>query len=113
MILYNTTFCLDHSIRDEFVRYITDTVIPATICGGMYGHILGAIRADDERNGITGDNTVSYAFQMRAPSQEVLDAVISSILSPIWNRLAARWPAKVAMFDTAIDIIHSQNDPVK
>lgn len=110
MILYNTTFCIDKAVHDDFVRYVVETVIPATSRAGMYGHLLTAVRGATDRNQLTGDTTSSLALQMRAPSQEVLDNLAASLLPRLFSEIGSRWQSKVAFFDTALDVIH---DPAK
>jgi len=106
MILYNITFCVDESVREEFIQYIIKTVIPATSRAGMRDHILSAIQGNRDRNELTGDYANSMALQMKAPSQAVLDNTAGNILPRLFREVSPRWQSKVTIFDTTLDIIH-------
>lgn len=107
MILYNITFCTEPSVKDEFVRFLMDTVIPATENAGLYGLLLTEVRQNEiHRQAAGDDNACSLALQMRASSEEMLDAFKQSIMPAVFETIGHRWRNKVLMFDTELDIIH-------
>ncbi len=102
MILYNTTFCIDTKLHDEFIEFLKLHYIPAAESSGMHAALVLAMR------GGYGDdnNTRTVALQMRAPSEKALEQFRASHLPTIYNTIYSRWGTGVAMFESTLDIIH-------
>lgn len=107
MILLNTTFCVDEGVREEFIGFLKETYIPVAQAAGLTAPLLTGVRGQAEPNIVTGQKCRSVALQMRAPSEEVLDAFCSDILLQLYNHIGRTWQASVGMFETRLDVIYN------
>lgn len=102
MILTNTTFCVDSSVAEDVVRFLHGTYFRLASGAGLYNLLLSEMRSRDDESG----DSRTYALQMRAPSQAVLDAFAGTCLPKIYGYMAHTWGRKVSVFETVLDVIH-------
>lgn len=102
MILVNTTFSIEPSAATSFIDFITRTYIPAAEKDGMYALLLSEMRERED----SSDTHRTFALQMRAPSQELLDAFSSGTLPKLYRFIGRKWGQKIALFETVLDVIH-------
>lgn len=102
MILVNTTFSIEPTAVSSFIGFITGIYVPAAEKDGMYGLLLCEMREREESN----DPHRTFALQMRAPSQELLDAFSSGTLPKLYRYIGRKWGRKIALFETVLDVIH-------
>ncbi|MDE6196257.1 MAG: DUF4286 family protein [Muribaculaceae bacterium] len=110
MILINTTFSVDANIADAFTGFIRDTYIPLASESGLGDALLSELRVEPEMNITTGQNARTFALQMRAPSQKVLDEFRNDVVPRIYAFMGATWGTGAAFFETTLDILY---DPAK
>ncbi len=106
MILFNTTYCIDASAAETFMNFICDRYIPAAIEAGMRAPLLTEVRGAADTNALSGEPTRTFALQMRASSQELLDSFTSDILPRLYNEAGALLGNKIALFESVLDIVH-------
>lgn len=109
MILVNTTFCVDARISEAFIEFITQTYLPLSDSCGLHSALLTEMRAPAEKD-INGNEQRTFALQMRAPSQKVLDEFRADVLPHIYNLIGKQWGQSVGLFESILDVIH---DPSK
>ncbi len=109
MILYNTTFSVDDNIVLPFVDFIRDVFIPLAQESGLHSGLLTELRVTPEKNSITGENTRTFALQLRAPSQDALDEFRSDVLPELYRLASAQWGMGLAFFESTLDVIHDTN----
>lgn len=110
MILLNTTYSIDDSIAEAFEAFVRDTIAPAATHGRMKNITFGRIRSQAELNTITNCMSHSFALQMFAPSQLVMNNYVKNIEPAIIKQIADKFGIGVAMFSTAIDVIWTDSD---
>lgn len=108
MILYNITFGIDNNVSKPFVDYLITTIIPASENLGLHSHLLTSVRQGEAQKELYGDNSLSIALQMRAPSQSVVDSFKAQLLPLLAEDIRKQCPMQVVIFDTTLDIIHDQ-----
>lgn len=102
MILFNTTFCVDNRLADEFLSFLRLSYIPAAEGHGLHSALVLQMRGGaDEESG-----TFTTALQMRAPSEATLNAFHAETLPTLYDRIAQKWGNGVAMFESTLDILH-------
>lgn len=106
MILLNATFCVDEPLESELVDFLKQKYIGTAYAAGLYRGLLTKIRAPHELNSISGNYTVSYALQLRAPSDAVADNFSTRILPELLAALPAALQQAVNIYCTELDIIH-------
>lgn len=110
MILINTTYSVDDPVADDFIQFVFAHLRHRMLRAGMTQMKLGRIRADGDRNAITGHMAHCYALQFVAPSQEVYDAFACGTLHDMTNDIVNRYGTGIAMFTTAIDLITAPDE---
>lgn len=102
MILYNTTFCIDNRLSDEFLEFLKLQYIPAAESSGLHAALVLAMRGGNDDDNYTS----TVALQMRAPSEGALEQFHTSQLPEIYSMITRRWGNGVAMFESTLDILH-------
>lgn len=105
MMLLNTTFAVDANIARDFIRFIDKEFLPVAASEGLYSALLCNIRTATEKNLLTGQPTLCYALQMRAPSPEHADKFKTDRLPELYTEISRRWPSAVAFFETTMDVV--------
>lgn len=95
MIIYNTTFHVDTSVKDDFVEYMLQTYIPAATKSGELSHprlteILG--KADEEGT--------SFAIEFSVANLLVLEEWNKSAHALVIEPLLQTFQTKIAGFST-------------
>lgn len=103
MILFNTTFCVDANIIHDFKIFLEAMYVPGALNCGMTNPLLGRPRFDAQPNAITGQMSHSYALQMIAPSQEILDRFRGEALPELYEMIS-QWGNSLSLFETELDI---------
>ncbi len=109
MILINTTFCVHSKLSPAFIDFVIHTYLPLSESSGLHSALLTEMRSPAETD-ITGDVPRTFALQMRAPSQSVLDEFRNDILPRIYELINKQWGMGVALFESTLDVLH---DPSK
>ncbi len=99
MIIYNTTFHADHSHKDEFVQFLTETYIPKALEGGLLMDAQLAKVMGNEEGG------VSYALQFKAESLDSLDLWNGRIGMELTSMITQKFQHKVAGFSTLLELL--------
>lgn len=109
MILFNTTFCVNSAVAGDFIEFIRDTYIPLATSSELHSCLLTELRVPSERD-LNGNETRSFALQMRAPSAVALEDFQADILPNIYSAMGRQWGAHVAFFESTLDVLF---DPAK
>lgn len=104
MILFNITFSVDTCLRDEFLKYLRESYIPAALACGMCSPVLSRPRFEPQPNMLTGHDSESYALQMTAPGDDSLEELGDAALPALYNKVN-HWGAAVTLFPTVLDVM--------
>lgn len=103
MILLNTTFAVDPALESVVTAFLKQTYIPAALAGGMTAPLLTRMRMDPTAQ---EEQAVCLALQLRAPSLEVERIFVDNIRPGLYGQISEQWGMGVAMFDSALEVIH-------
>ena len=109
MILYNTTFCVDEPYAAELIDFLKTTFIPAAYDSGLYHALLTRVRAPREQNGLNGNYTVSYALQLRVPTDEICHKFVDDVLPRIFFNMGHNLQQSLHVYCTELDVIHDHD----
>ena len=112
MILFNTTFAVDANRAAEFIDFIRDTYIPMAAMSQLYDILLTEMHGEDSTNSLSGQPVRTFALQMSAPSQNVLDDFHTDVLPNLYHVIGESWGMSVCMFESKLDVVydHSKAD---
>ncbi len=110
MILYNTTFCIDEHLETEFIDFAKDIFIPSAYACGLGKGLLSKIRAPKEMNSLSGQPTVNYALQFRAPSENVCSDFANDVLPRLFEAMGKNLQQGINIYCTLLDIVHDQDN---
>ncbi len=101
MIIYNTTFVFEDSIREEGVRFLKKVFIPRAIATGVAKEPQLACVLEQE----SLEQTENYAVQFKFDSRETLCRWEQEEGSECFAELQGRYRGKFGCFSTCLEVI--------
>lgn len=97
MIVYNVTVKLEHSIHDDWMKWMKETHIPDVLATGFFeDNKMMKVLVDDE-DGIT------YSIQYRVSSWEKLDEYQKNFAAKLQKEHDDRYKGKYVAFRTLLE----------
>lgn len=104
MILFNTTFIVDPTLKTTFLDWAKTTLIPRTLASGLFTDPL-AMRVLPPEIQAEPCETESYAIQFKSSSLEAATAWAQSGFLELFAPLAKQYPQAILPFSTFMEII--------
>ena len=101
MIIYNVTTHIDHSIHEEWVKWMQEIHVPEVMKSGCFTkNQLVKILETDETEGIT------YAVQYYAESKAAYNRYISIYAAALREATLNKWGNKMIAFSSLMQVVH-------
>lgn len=103
MIVYNTTFHIDHGALDEGVAYLKEVFLPrASASGFLLNPLLRRVLQKEENEG------ESFSVQFHVKNMDTLNFWLENEGAALHQELVARFGRKIAGFSTLLEEIDWQ-----
>jgi hypothetical protein len=100
MIIINTTFHVEDTIKNEFVEWLRNTYKPRAMASGIFtSPSLSAILADH------GDGASAYAYQMQTPTLKQAIEWHDNQGDQLRREMSERWGQRALFFTTYLETI--------
>jgi len=102
MYIYNITFNVEESIKNEWKDYVKNIFIPKMLQSGIIQSATTSQIMVEEQQGI------SYSIQFATQDKKSLEKFKKAELYPILNDLHLKFSPKMVFFATELDVIDKQ-----
>jgi hypothetical protein len=100
MILYNVTTNVDHSVQEDWLRWMRETHIPEVMSTGLFTeHRLCRLIGDEQSGGVT------YSIQYVCRSMQDFEEYNSKYAPRLREDVVKRYGDKFVAFRTLLEII--------
>ena len=100
MIIFNTTYHLEHIVSEEALRFFKEEYIPKAVASGLFTDpSLSKVHASHGESGVT------YALHFRVKDIETLEKWVSETGEGLKEELLKKFGNQVAGFSTLLEEI--------
>ncbi|MGM9844957.1 MAG: DUF4286 family protein [Muribaculaceae bacterium] len=100
MYIHNITFSVENALADEFITFINDDFIPASLeCAGIGKPQLARVLHQVD------DKTTNYALQFAADSVDDINCWYEDRGAALFSKIMERWPERILFFQTALQVM--------
>ena len=101
MIIYNVTVKVDHSIAENWIKWLQGEHIPGIIATGcfMKAAVFHLFEADD-------DEGITYAVQYHAANKLLYDQYIEKFSEAMRKKGADKWGNQFVAFRSVMEVVH-------
>ena len=104
MIIYNTTYCVEQNLYDDFIDWLKQTLVPTTQKSDLFVALptIAQVLTEDD----TDENAISISVQLTAENLEFLQIWFDNYQDNLDLQIKKLFGEKILPFSTFMKIIN-------
>lgn len=104
MIIYNTTYCVEQNLYDDFIDWLKQTLVPTTQKSDLFVALPTIAQVLTEED--TDENAISISVQLTAKNLEFLQIWFDNYQDNLDLQIKKLFGEKILSFSTFMKIIN-------